>query len=62
VSRCPACREKVQDISKRFDSTLGFTCVECWTFLLYAEIRLSRYGIRGTIASPERFTPKTEKP
>ena len=62
MTTCPCCREKVPDISKRFDPVLGCICPDCWEFLLYAEIRLSRHGICGSVTGPIRFTPKSELP
>lgn len=62
MSTCPCCREKVSDISKRFDPVLGFACRECFEFLLYADLRLSHHGIRGSVANPVRYSPQPKNP
>lgn len=54
---CQACRTPVADMSRRFDTVLGFCCTTCFEFLHHAAGTLREVGIEGSATDPVRFTP-----
>lgn len=59
ITSCRVCRDSSPDAAKRFDSVLGYVCIECHEFLLYADKALRQAGIEVPTAEPN---PETEAP